>query len=373
MAREISADHASLVGGYCLQMSEIRKPPLGLKLIASLAALIIFLFVAEMSLKLFEDNLYYKNQLFPLNRDLDFPEIYKKDVDLFWRFRPDQVTNSKQFSYLSYHINSRGRRGPEPVERKPAYRILALGNSCTFGWGVEYDNIWTTRLERMLSKHAPNENIQLINAGVPGYSSHQGKIYFANELLELKPDIVLISFAWNDQWPAGKGTTDAEQESGSELLIAAQNIVSKLRTYRLMRKVVLGFSEQEVQVSLDQNSGKRRVPLEQFYKNLLGIIEIARENKIEPVLLIPPVASLENYFTGTVSDFHQRHLLYQSQIIRAAKYAKAEVIDLQTEFDLYSDLFTDAEADPVHFNEKGHQVVAEVIARALMSELTSKL
>ncbi len=52
-------------------------------------------------LRLLDLDLYSKSKAFPLNRDIDFPEIYQKDADLFWRFRPDFDTKSEQFSYLS--------------------------------------------------------------------------------------------------------------------------------------------------------------------------------------------------------------------------------------------------------------------------------
>ncbi len=107
------------------------------KLIASVLSLVVFILVSEGMLRLLDLDLYSKGKTFPLNRDIDFPEIYQKDADLFWRFRPDFDTESKQFSYLSYHINSSGMRGTDIAEKGDAYRILALGNSCTCGWGIE--------------------------------------------------------------------------------------------------------------------------------------------------------------------------------------------------------------------------------------------
>jgi len=112
--------------------------PIYVKLLASLISLLIFLFASELALIALETDLYCKNQFFPVNRDIDFTEVYKKDCDLFWRFRENKHISSSRFSYIDYHINSSGFRGPEIQEDKPELRVLALGNSCTFGWSVPY-------------------------------------------------------------------------------------------------------------------------------------------------------------------------------------------------------------------------------------------
>src|SRR5262249_22831040 len=50
------------------------------------------------------------------------------------------------------HVNSLGLRGPEIVFEKPAgtTRLVALGGSFVFGWGVVDADTWTTRLEHKL-------------------------------------------------------------------------------------------------------------------------------------------------------------------------------------------------------------------------------
>ena len=336
----------------------MRQQPLYLKLIFSCLFLFLFIGLTEFALHIIDPDLYYKNQFFPINRDIDFPDVYKKDADLFWRFRPGQTINSESFSDITYHINSQGMRGAEIDKSKKDIRILAVGNSCTFGWGVEDDSIWTTRLARELQSEFPTKDIEVINCGVPGYSSYQGKIYFEKELLKLKPDIVIIMFGWNDQWTAGKNISDHEQEKPNAFILKLQNIFSHLKIYQLARKILLSTTEKQQQISLDQIGGKKRVPLQQFEENLRTIIRLCKDNRITPILMVPPVASLENYFPGqfSISHFHEQHKRYQDKITATAKYEGIEFVDHQPAFDRYTDLFSNPADDPIHFNSKGHAV-----------------
>jgi lysophospholipase L1-like esterase len=340
-------------------------PSLTVKLVGAVISIVIFLALVELLLAIIQPNLYHRNQFFPRNRDIDFPEVYKRDARLLWRFRPGITTTSSLFSELDYTINSCGMRGPEIAEPKSGYRIIAVGNSCTFGWGVAYRDTWVHQLQIILNEQLPGRSIELINAGVPGYSSHQGKRYLADELLSLQPDIVLIMFGFNDHYPTGRGVADSAQQLSNVVLVEAQNLLARLRLYRLVRKLFLSFSQSESAPRLDDMQGVKRVSRSAYFENLREIVRTARDHDVQPVLLVPPVASLENYFDGAVSTFHRLHELYQMEMIKASQYEEAVLVDLQEAFNGFGDLFDDAVADPIHFNREGHRVTAQTVADAV--------
>ncbi len=348
-----------------------RQPvPLYAKVAGAVVSLVVFCLAVELALRAVDANLYYKNQFFPINRDIDFTEVYKKDPDLFWRFRTDLVIDSERFSHIHYRINSEGRRGPETLAEKPDLRVLALGNSCTFGWGIPHDHAWTYLLEELLELNLPIEDAEVINAGVPGYTSYQGKVYLEQELLELNPDVILIMFGWNDHWAAGEGIGDAEQEMPSEWVLTVHNLVSPLKMYQLMRKVVLTLSEDEKQVPLDEITTRRRVTTDEFFMNLKSMAQMARSRDALPVLLVPPIASLEGYFGNIKSTLHKLHERYQFEVKRVGTVDSVAVVDLQTAFDDYNDLFADPHDDPIHFNGKGQAVTAVAVAETLVPLLS---
>lgn len=98
-------------------------------------------------------------------------------------------------------INSLGYRGHEfSPEKKPGEkRILMIGDSMTFGWGVADDETYPFLTEKILRSFG-RSNIEVINAGYKGGLSPDGYyVYLKNEGLKLKPDLVVIGFfVFND-------------------------------------------------------------------------------------------------------------------------------------------------------------------------------
>jgi lysophospholipase L1-like esterase len=97
--------------------------------------------------------------------------------------------------------NSLGYRNDEFSVEKPenVYRIVALGGSSTYDVSIK-DNqqIFTAQLEQKLKEEYGYENVQVINAGVPGYNSWEilGNLEF--RVLDLDPDLVIIYENTND-------------------------------------------------------------------------------------------------------------------------------------------------------------------------------
>ncbi len=90
-------------------------------------------------------------------------------------------------------------KGPDVAVRKPAglTRIMAYGDSNTDG---PIDGAWPSRLAAILRNEGPRREV--INAGVTGYSSYQGLQRFREDVGVYSPDVVLVSFGWNDVAPA---------------------------------------------------------------------------------------------------------------------------------------------------------------------------
>ena len=77
-----------------------------------------------------------------------------------------------------------------------AYRcFIAIGDSNTFGWTVDDGANWPAQLEGRLRAVRPG--VEVVNAGVWGYTLYQGRRRF-EEMLAFHPDMVIISFGAND-------------------------------------------------------------------------------------------------------------------------------------------------------------------------------
>lgn len=98
-------------------------------------------------------------------------------------------------------LNSKGYRNKEFDIQKPkeTKRILVIGDSMTFGWGLPDKDTYPFILEDIL-KREKGEKVEVINAGYQGGLSIDGYyVYLKNEGLSLSPDIVILGFTnFND-------------------------------------------------------------------------------------------------------------------------------------------------------------------------------
>jgi len=86
--------------------------------------------------------------------------------------------------------------GPKPPD---VFRILALGDSFTFGFGVEGEASYPKRLEFLLNRAAGRETFEVVNAGMPGYDTRQELAFLREEGLAFQPDLILVGlFGFND-------------------------------------------------------------------------------------------------------------------------------------------------------------------------------
>ena len=96
--------------------------------------------------------------------------------------------------------NTLGYRGVEITLEKPAdtFRIVTLGASTTYGFGVNANQAYPAVLQDILRDDYGYTNIEVINGGVPGYSIFELIPNFMYRVLELDPDLVIYYGALND-------------------------------------------------------------------------------------------------------------------------------------------------------------------------------
>ena len=92
----------------------------------------------------------------------------------------------------SVAVNSLGLRGPEVLPKQPGdFRVLALGDSFTFGIGVEVADTYVARLTKLAPPNGPR--VVTLNGGVPGYGVPDALAFLEEYGLALEPDLVLVS------------------------------------------------------------------------------------------------------------------------------------------------------------------------------------
>ena len=105
-----------------------------------------------------------------------------------------------QFMGQPIVLNSQGLHDYEYSLRKEpgTIRIVGLGDSSLFGWGVPFEDGTLKVLERRLNEESRAQKFEVINFAVPGYNTAIEAEVFVRKCLEYAPDLVLLSFNTND-------------------------------------------------------------------------------------------------------------------------------------------------------------------------------
>lgn len=98
-------------------------------------------------------------------------------------------------------INAEGFRHPDVAKAKPpgTWRAFALGDSQTYGAGVDGPQAYPSQAEALLRERAPaGVGVELINAGISGYTSLQALRLVRSRLLDWEPDAIIIDCRTHD-------------------------------------------------------------------------------------------------------------------------------------------------------------------------------
>ena len=94
---------------------------------------------------------------------------------------------------MNISISRQGLRGPEHGPKKPdEFRIALVGDSFTFGWGVDNEDTLDRHFEAILRERQPGLQSSVLNVGLGGYGPWQSIGLFMERALPLKPDVVLF-------------------------------------------------------------------------------------------------------------------------------------------------------------------------------------
>ena len=161
--------------------------------------------------------------------------LLEPDARLIWRLRPDLDLEASSLSLGArrawrVHTSPDGFRDRPLAERPEGEtRVLAAGDSSTFGWGVEDDETWPAVLEGELG-----DGWQVLNLAVPGYSALQGRLVVEELAPRLQADVVVAAFGANEGHMVLR--TDAETLAGRSTTVGqARYAASQLRLVQLGR------------------------------------------------------------------------------------------------------------------------------------------
>jgi lysophospholipase L1-like esterase len=333
-----------------------RAVSLSRKLLFSMISLLLFCAVAEGVARL----------VFPppdVSRHLEHEQIIQTlglpslndtmiaDPALFWKLKPDlkgrRITGRIRENPIGFTVstNHDGLRSPEIPPAKRGLRILALGDSTTFGLGVEDDQTWPAILQQRLRAELPG-GVEVINAGVPGYTAYQGLRYFEMHAASLRPDLVLATFGFNDadSW----GTRSDFQTAWMLRIRRWEKPFLASRLYGGLKQL----ARREVPAASPAARRPRLSPRE-FQFALSRLRDECSARRIPLVLVIWPYAN-------QMRSGGDRLVIYQPLVEAFGARQGVPVVNLVKSFTEHPEpLFF----DHVHANPAGCRAAAEALAR----------
>lgn len=283
--------------------------------------------------------------------------IFVTDDVTFWKFKPSsKISMSPNFRMLTefyslYTINSQGFRGKDfrKEKEKDTYRIIALGDSITFGLCVPEEKTYYKVLENLLNERLSPLKVEVISLGVPGYSSYQGLQMLQHEALLYSPDMATLYFGGNNEFAKSKYTDREYAQAIRGSLLDRWS--KKIRTLGLLKSISLKLKNWTADEERNGRKTTFRVPPLNFLGDLAQMKRFLDKSGIESISVVPPHSSknLERQPYGEQYGEIARFL---------GNYVCVADVDSQFKQRGADALFTE---DDVHPNEAGHRVIAEAL------------
>jgi len=290
-------------------------------------------------------------------------QVYKvADPDLGWILKPG-------FSSQRLNINSLGYRGEEfkKEKQKGTVRIVMFGDSCVFGSFLRDSETLPRKLESGLQERGVAA--QVINAGVPGYGSGHVLAKLQHDIVDLDPDVVILSAGWNDFFYFYPGDPQYRRP--------ADDTFNRCLEHSYVLKLMVKIVYQKIRPLLESGDSlplyQNYVPV-QFIRNYRTIVDFLYQQDSLVVCLTLPSALGDDhvdayrdrlaypFFTTDTTCMRALWEVYNAHI---RKIAGEDVFDLARVIrarEREGELFVDTH----HFNPEGAQVAAQLLCDHLV-------
>ncbi len=272
-----------------------------------------------------------------------------------------QLKPNQYFSTIN--INSDGFRGPEISIEKPenVFRIFMVGGSTTFGAGSTSD--YTTIpsiLQTKLQDANLNQEIEMINAGIPFADSFREVYHVKNNILKFNPDLIIIYDGWNDAFHKR-----IYKESIQELE-KQKSIEIKFKNFPFYRTPfvinnILGENSNE-DSKIEENNNQEIIS--NWRNNLLDLCETGNEEGFKTIIVVQPLIGTGHKILSPYESTYLNNS--KSDIIEIVHGFTKELESLETTcsgtFDFTGVL--DGISEPIfydqgHMSDRGNEIIAE--------------
>lgn len=287
--------------------------------------------------------------------------LLRHDADLLWMQRPKL---SEDFFGAPVQTDEYGWRNPVgavALKEEGERRILVLGASPSFGWGVPDAATYSRVLEKRM-RELRGERTKVINASIVGFSSWQGRRMLEQRLNLFRPDHVIISYGINDvtrdRFFYSGPTEDKDTHPRAPALA---NLLAELATPRALLALV---SSSSVGTRDFSHSRPVRVSSEDYLANHSEILRRLAIARVSATLLVIPVHFPHEEGSGYAEllDVESRAAAYFARLKLWAQELEVPVVDAsEALLSDYERNFLVSQKDYIHPSAQGHAVIARAL------------
>jgi lysophospholipase L1-like esterase len=303
--------------------------------------------------------------------------IFEGDPLLLWRLKPNLDHVYWDFTVVT--TNAEHLRSLEPTDslsRKEtgALRVVCLGDSVTFGFRVppvwperptDYDHSWLPYpmlLERELRSANPGRQIDVITMAVPGYTSHQGLTWLRRDIDWLQPDLLIVSFGWNDT--SFSDVPDREAIKTNRLAVTVRWLMDHSQAFahatHWLR--VREAKKQSTQTRIPRRPGGARVTREEYLSNMVAIEELAKQHGAQVIVIGAPYRDAPPGAPEGESMLQYRHALSDTMNERIVPYLEIRELT-EAAYPANEGWF----GERIHPNHMGHRLMASELLKLVKS------
>lgn len=250
--------------------------------------------------------------------------------------------------------NSLGYRDLERTLEKPAgvRRLVVLGDSFTWGAGVDFDDAYPQRLERALSRRE-GRPVEAVSLALPGFKTVDELAVLEKQGFGYAPDLVLVGFVLND----------AEDEGSAEKRRAEDWVRTRGEEPGLLgRSALLRFVGRRLWATRENR--RRILGYRSLYDGAPGWVSCQKALETMGALCrargVPLVVAIFPLLGNPLDEGYPFTAIH-AKVGAVAARAGARVVDLLPAFrGLRSDLLV-VDAEDEHPNEVAHRIAAKAI------------
>jgi lysophospholipase L1-like esterase len=220
-------------------------------------------------------------------------------------------------------------------------------------------------LQKQLRAANPDRKIEVVTMAVPGYTSHQGLVWLQRDIDELQPDLLIVSFGWNDA--SFSDFPDREAIKVNWYAVGVRWLIDHSQAFAHAVRWLRAREAKEEQVRNQNQTRPRtvvypgaRVSQQEYLNNMITIQDLARQRDAAVIVIAAP-------YRDHSPDAPEADLMLQYRVALGTTMRQRGVPFLEIR-ELTPEAYPSNEGwfgERIHPNHMGHRLIASELLKLM--------